>query len=177
MVIGDRVTINLMKLTSNQDGQGPSPSSCNEAQKRTWAEASKSGKQTQEKLLGSGFADAGWEAQRILDAMDTAPDFYFHAIQQIKITKCSASRRYRPCLNTARRAGHFASHHRSLRPGRRTEQALWRWTSFKGARGLWKHLPPICREDAGYPLLCSSYCSSRDCMEEMGIPRPDEDDF
>jgi 2-polyprenyl-6-methoxyphenol hydroxylase-like FAD-dependent oxidoreductase len=35
------------------------------------------------------FADAGWQAQRLLDAMDQAPDFYFHAIQQIKMSKWS----------------------------------------------------------------------------------------
>ena len=65
---------------------------CNEAQKVAWLEASMSDRQTQEKLLRREFADAGWLAQRLLDAMDQAPDFYFHAIQQIKMSKWSNSR-------------------------------------------------------------------------------------
>ncbi|KAL8748203.1 MAG: hypothetical protein Q9190_000022 [Brigantiaea leucoxantha] len=65
---------------------------CNDAQKRAWQEASKSDRQTQNKLLRSEFTDAGWQAQRLLDAMEKAPDFYFHTIQQIKMTKWSSSR-------------------------------------------------------------------------------------
>ena len=65
---------------------------CNDAQEGAWLEASKSDRQTQEELLRREFADAGWQAQRLLDAMDQAPDFYFHAIQQIKMSKWSNSR-------------------------------------------------------------------------------------
>ena len=65
---------------------------CNDAQKKAWLEASKSDRQTQEELLRKEFADAGWQAQRLLDAMDQAPDFYFQAIQQIKMSKWSNSR-------------------------------------------------------------------------------------
>ena len=65
---------------------------CNDAQKKTWLEASKNDRQTQEELLRREFADAGWQAQRLLDAMDQAPDFYFQAIQQIKMSKWSNSR-------------------------------------------------------------------------------------
>jgi 2-polyprenyl-6-methoxyphenol hydroxylase-like FAD-dependent oxidoreductase len=65
---------------------------CNDVEKKTWLEASKNGKHTQQELLRTDFADAGWQAQRLLDAMDQAPDFYFHAIQQIKMTKWSNCR-------------------------------------------------------------------------------------
>lgn len=66
--------------------------SCNEAQEKTWSEASRSDRKTQEELLRKDFADAGWEAQRLLDAMGQAPDFYFHPMQQIKMSKWSNSR-------------------------------------------------------------------------------------
>lgn len=65
---------------------------CNDAQKEAWQEASKSDRQTQEELLRKEFADAGWQAQRLLDAMSQAPDFYFQATQQIKMSKWSNSR-------------------------------------------------------------------------------------
>ena len=65
---------------------------CNDAQKKAWLDASKSDRQTQQKLLRREFADAGWQAQRLLDAMDPAPDFYFHVIEQIKMSKRSNSR-------------------------------------------------------------------------------------
>ena len=65
---------------------------CNDAQKKAWQAASKNGRQTQEDLLRKEFADAGWQSQRLLDAMGQAPDFYFQAIQQIKMTKWSKSR-------------------------------------------------------------------------------------
>ena len=65
---------------------------CNDPQKMAWLAASKNGRQAQEDLLRREFADAGWQAQRLLDAMSQAPDFYFQAIQQIKMTKWSKSR-------------------------------------------------------------------------------------
>ena len=65
---------------------------CNDAQKKAWLKASKSDRQTQQKLLKWEFADAGWQAQRLLDAMDQAPDFYFQAVEQIKMSKWSNSR-------------------------------------------------------------------------------------
>lgn len=46
----------------------------------------------QRKLLRNTYADAGWEAERILDAMDKSPDFYFQAVQQIKMSKWSSGR-------------------------------------------------------------------------------------
>ena len=66
--------------------------SCNDAQEKAWREASRSDRKTQQELLRREFADAGWEAQRLLDAMDQAPDFYFHSMQQIKMSKWSNSR-------------------------------------------------------------------------------------
>lgn len=65
---------------------------CNDAQKEAWQEASRSDRKTQQELLRREFADAGWQAQRILDAMDLAPDFYFQVTQQIKMSKWSNSR-------------------------------------------------------------------------------------
>lgn len=65
---------------------------CNDAQKSAWLEASKSGRRAQQDLLRREFSDAGWEAPRLLDSMDEAPDFYFHALQQIKMSTWSSSR-------------------------------------------------------------------------------------
>ena len=65
---------------------------CSDAQKRAWLAASRNDRQTQEDLLRREFADAGWQAQRLLDAMSQAPDFYFQPMQQIKMTKWSKSR-------------------------------------------------------------------------------------
>jgi 2-polyprenyl-6-methoxyphenol hydroxylase-like FAD-dependent oxidoreductase len=64
----------------------------NDAQKKVWQEASKSDRQAQQELLRREFEDAGWQAKRLLDAMDQAPDFYFQAVQQIKMSKWSHSR-------------------------------------------------------------------------------------
>ena len=65
---------------------------CSDAQKKAWLAASRNDRQTQEDLLRREFADAGWQAQRLLDAMSQAPDFYFQPMQQIKMTKWSKSR-------------------------------------------------------------------------------------
>ena len=64
----------------------------NETQKSAWQNASRAGRQQQEELLRQEFADAGWQATRLLDAMSKAPDFYFQAIQQIKMGKWSDDR-------------------------------------------------------------------------------------
>lgn len=60
---------------------------CNDAQEKAWGDASKSDRKAQQALLRREFAEAGWQAQRLLDAMDHAPDFYFHVIEQIKMSK------------------------------------------------------------------------------------------
>ncbi|KUJ13204.1 FAD/NAD(P)-binding domain-containing protein [Mollisia scopiformis] len=65
---------------------------CNDSQKTAWQAASKSDRQTQEDLLRRDFADAGWQAQRLLDSISEAPDFYFQDVQQIKMSKWSSSR-------------------------------------------------------------------------------------
>jgi 2-polyprenyl-6-methoxyphenol hydroxylase-like FAD-dependent oxidoreductase len=65
---------------------------CNEAQRRRWQEAARSNRKTQQELLRLDFADAGWQVKRFLDAMPQASDFYFHAVQQIKLAKWSRAR-------------------------------------------------------------------------------------
>ncbi|CAG8979440.1 hypothetical protein HYALB_00011953 [Hymenoscyphus albidus] len=65
---------------------------CNDFQKRRWKEACRSDRQTQEELLKEEFADAGWQAQRLLEGMEKAPDFYFQKIQQVRMSKWSSSR-------------------------------------------------------------------------------------
>lgn len=63
-----------------------------EEQKKEWQDAARSDRRTQEDLVRREFADAGWQAQRMLDAMDQAPDFYFQEIKQIKLSQWSVSR-------------------------------------------------------------------------------------
>lgn len=65
---------------------------CTDGQKAAWKKASRSDRTIQQAFLRATFADAGWESQRFLDALDVAPDFYFHAIQQIKMSKWSNNR-------------------------------------------------------------------------------------
>ncbi|UZJ52036.1 hypothetical protein CBS101457_001356 [Exobasidium rhododendri] len=64
----------------------------NDEQKAAWQRASRSDRQTQEDLLKKEFTDAGWLSQRFLRDMSSAPDFYFQAIQQIKMDAWSEGR-------------------------------------------------------------------------------------
>lgn len=64
----------------------------NDAEKRAWQEASRASRKMQQELLRMEFAGAGWETQRLLDAMDQAPDFYFQAVQQVKMARWSSGR-------------------------------------------------------------------------------------
>jgi 2-polyprenyl-6-methoxyphenol hydroxylase-like FAD-dependent oxidoreductase len=64
----------------------------NKAQKEAWQNASRAGRRKQEELVRQEFMDAGWQAKRLLGAMSEAPDFYFQAIQQIKMDKWSDNR-------------------------------------------------------------------------------------
>jgi 2-polyprenyl-6-methoxyphenol hydroxylase-like FAD-dependent oxidoreductase len=64
----------------------------NEAQKTAWQNASRAGRQKQAELVREEFVNAGWQAKRLLDVMSKAPDFYFQAIQQIKMAKWSNNR-------------------------------------------------------------------------------------
>ena len=65
---------------------------CSEAQEREWINAARSSRAAQQDLLRREFADAGWQAERLLGSMDKAPDFYFHVLEQIKMSKWSKSR-------------------------------------------------------------------------------------
>lgn len=64
----------------------------NEAEKKEWLDAAKSDKKAQRDFLRKEFGNAGWQSQRLLDAMEEAPDFYFHVIEQIKMAKWSSNR-------------------------------------------------------------------------------------
>ncbi|KAL8685983.1 MAG: hypothetical protein Q9218_007424 [Villophora microphyllina] len=64
----------------------------NDAQKKEWQEAARGDRKTQQELLRREFYNAGWCAQRLLDSMDQAPDFYFHPMRQIKMDKWSKNR-------------------------------------------------------------------------------------
>lgn len=46
----------------------------------------------QRRLLRSAFCDLGWHVPSLLDAADTAPDFYFDALDQITMPSWSAGR-------------------------------------------------------------------------------------
>lgn len=61
-------------------------------QKDAWTAASRGSREVQQDLLRKEFADAGWHAERFLSTVDKAPDFYFQAIQQIRMSKWSNSR-------------------------------------------------------------------------------------
>lgn len=63
-----------------------------DAEKAAWQAVSRGDRKSKEELVRSHFKDAGWQAERILDSMTTAPDFYFQAIQQIKLSKWSHGR-------------------------------------------------------------------------------------
>ncbi|EKG14483.1 Monooxygenase FAD-binding protein [Macrophomina phaseolina MS6] len=65
---------------------------CNDRQETEWKEAARSDRQTQQVLVRKEFGDAGWQAERLLEAMQTAPDFYFQPVQQIKLAKWSIGR-------------------------------------------------------------------------------------
>ena len=61
-------------------------------QKTEWKKATRAGRKMQQELVKRDFADAGWQAQRLLGAMDGAPDFYFQAMQQIRMARWSTGR-------------------------------------------------------------------------------------
>jgi 2-polyprenyl-6-methoxyphenol hydroxylase-like FAD-dependent oxidoreductase len=46
----------------------------------------------QQELLATRFADAGWEVPRLLDAMRTAPDFFFDSVGQVRLDSWSRGR-------------------------------------------------------------------------------------
>jgi 2-polyprenyl-6-methoxyphenol hydroxylase-like FAD-dependent oxidoreductase len=61
-------------------------------QEAAWETASRAGRKEQEALLKATFGDAGWQTQRLLDTVSTAPDFYFHAISQIRMSSWACNR-------------------------------------------------------------------------------------
>ena len=61
-------------------------------QTKAWRETSRSGKKAQQELIYKEFTGLGWQADRFLQGMTTASDFYFQAVQQIKLSKWSVSR-------------------------------------------------------------------------------------
>lgn len=64
----------------------------NESAKEVWRKASRQDKATQKALVKKEFADLGWEANRVLESLDDAEDFYFQNIQQIRMKKWSIGR-------------------------------------------------------------------------------------
>jgi 2-polyprenyl-6-methoxyphenol hydroxylase-like FAD-dependent oxidoreductase len=65
----------------------PTPSAAS-----AWSSASRAGRKAQSEVLASTFADVGWQASRLLGAMDTAPDFYFQTIDQVRMSSWSQNR-------------------------------------------------------------------------------------
>lgn len=46
----------------------------------------------QKRYLRERFADAGWQAPRVLDGMDTTDDFYFDVLRQVRMARWHAGR-------------------------------------------------------------------------------------
>jgi 2-polyprenyl-6-methoxyphenol hydroxylase-like FAD-dependent oxidoreductase len=46
----------------------------------------------QKRILREHFREEGWEIPRLLEAMETAPDFYFDSVSQVKMNRWSAGR-------------------------------------------------------------------------------------
>jgi len=63
-----------------------------EEQKKEWQDAIRAPRHVQEALLKRDFYDAGWQSKRLLDAMPQAEDFYFQAMQQIRMSTWSSNR-------------------------------------------------------------------------------------
>lgn len=61
-------------------------------QKEAWQRATRAPRELQAKLIREEFKDAGWQTPRILDSIDKAEDFYFQAVQQIRLSKWSQRR-------------------------------------------------------------------------------------
>lgn len=57
-----------------------------------WRKASRSDREMQQKLLHEKFTGAGWQADRLLATVDDAEDFYFQALQQIRMDHWSVGR-------------------------------------------------------------------------------------
>ncbi|KAK3217056.1 hypothetical protein GRF29_1g1859016 [Pseudopithomyces chartarum] len=60
------------------------------SQQRQWREASRGGRHVQQELLKKEFSDAGWQAERFLEGMGAAPDFYFQTVEQVRMKRWSS---------------------------------------------------------------------------------------
>lgn len=63
-----------------------------DAQKKEWAAVTRRGRQAQEALVRKEFTGCGWQAERLLAVMPSAPDFYLQLVQQIKMPQWYKSR-------------------------------------------------------------------------------------
>lgn len=54
-----------------------------------WEKALEEGQDALKKLFRAKFTGAGWEAERLLDGMDSSDDFYVTAVKQVKVPKWS----------------------------------------------------------------------------------------
>jgi 2-polyprenyl-6-methoxyphenol hydroxylase-like FAD-dependent oxidoreductase len=54
--------------------------------------SSRNNTDTQKQILRQNFKDQKWEVPRLLELLDTAPDFYFDSVSQIKMDHWSAGR-------------------------------------------------------------------------------------
>ncbi len=48
--------------------------------------------QQQKEILREHFQQEGWEVPRLLELMESAPDFYFDSVSQVKMDRWSAGR-------------------------------------------------------------------------------------
>ncbi|MEC3977075.1 FAD-dependent monooxygenase [Amycolatopsis sp. H20-H5] len=67
----------------------------------------------QRELIADVFAGHGWEASRLIEAMDSAPDFYFDSAAQIRLDRWSEGR-----VVATVGHGHEPGARRRVRPGR-----------------------------------------------------------
>lgn len=63
-----------------------------EADLERWNAVARAGRTAQEELVRQELGDAGWQADRLLASMSSAPDFYFQPVKQIKMARWSTSR-------------------------------------------------------------------------------------
>ena len=143
-------------------------------QKQEWQQASRAGRELQEALLRREFADVGWEAERLLKSASKSPDFYFQAIQQIRMTKWSSGRVI--CLGDTAYAP-------TPLTGMGTSLAILGAYNLAGEisklsvdqhpaaafDAYEKTFRPFVEKDPAYSVLLSRRCLSGDGMEKMDL--------
>jgi 2-polyprenyl-6-methoxyphenol hydroxylase-like FAD-dependent oxidoreductase len=72
---------------------------CNPSQAEEWAQAARGSRETKRALVLREFKGTGWASDRLLNDLDLAPDFYFQAVEQIKLSRWSFNRTV--CLGDA----------------------------------------------------------------------------